>query len=171
MRNRSFVCRLYEDLRLAYRRAPTWTSNEDSVLAPSSHLRLQGVEFAIQHVFVVTIAAGLVVVAVVSLSPLYADDARMPQPSSTVGGLLVAGALLLGVAASLLDTAAERSCGFLASFVLLLLGALLLLGGDDQDEGPPHGDDDPPWWPAFETGFRSYVEAQRRPAPRRPVRR
>jgi hypothetical protein len=123
-------------------------------------------------VFVVTIAVGLVVVAAVSLSPLYADDALLPQRSSNVGGTLVAAALLLGVVSSLLDAPAPRSCGFLLAFVLLLVGAMLLLGGD-EDDGPEPGDadDDPPWWPAFETGFRSYVQAQRRPAPRRPVHR
>ena len=112
--------------------------------------------------FTVTLALGVIVVAAIALSPLYAGALRRFRSLR-----LSAAALTLGLAIPVLcvaapGTATVRSELFLCSFALILIAALLAFGdGDDPDEPGEWVDDEPPWWPEFERNFRSY--ARRRP--------
>jgi hypothetical protein len=116
-------------------------------------------------VFLVTLAVGLVVIAAISLSPLYVRRVRLPRGSTALGAALVAAALGLGVAAALLRAAMipSRNGAFLAAFVLLFLGALLILRTDEGDD-PGADAPEPPWWPSFELDFRSYARRRQRVA-------
>jgi hypothetical protein len=118
-----------------------------------------------EDVFLVTLAVGLVVIAAISLSPLYAGRVRLPRGSAVLGAGLVASALGLAVAAALWQAAMvpSRNGAFLAAFVLLFLGALLIVRTDEGDD-PGADADEPPWWPSFELDYRSYARRQRRVA-------
>jgi hypothetical protein len=117
-------------------------------------------------VFPVTLAAGLLVIAAVALSPLYADRVEPPPGSTALGAGFVAAAFLLAVPAALWHVALLPSVDevFLAAFALLLFGALLIVAGG-RDEGRGADDDEPPWWPRFELDFRSYARRRSPLAP------
>jgi uncharacterized membrane protein len=121
-------------------------------------------------VFTVTLGIGLVVVAAVSLTPMYAGRVVLPRRSAEVGALLVLSSVALTAPSALWQTSAlpSRNLTFLVSFGLLLLGALLLMRSD-EDEGGGTDPDEPPWWPSFERDLLEYTRS-RRPvgtAPRR----
>jgi len=122
-------------------------------------------------VFLVTVAAGAVTIAAISLSPLYIRRIRLVS-SARLGTGLVAGSDVLGAVSVSTSGRAlpPRDELFLCLFAALLLGALLILGDDpdgwrdDPDGRRGDSDDDPPWWPEFEAGFSRHV-AQRRYSP------
>ena len=111
-----------------------------------------------------TLAAGLLVVAAVALSPLYVERVEPPPGSTALGAVFVATALLLAVPAALWRLALLPSVDevFLAAFLLLFLGALLIVAGE-HGEDPGSDEDEPPWWPRFELDFRAYSSGRRRP--------
>ena len=113
--------------------------------------------------FILTLALGIIAVAAIAASPLYADRIR-PVGSAR----LSTAAVSLALAIPLFGAASPRMGGirselFLCSFVLILIAAVLAPRGEDPDEPPYRGDDDPPWWPEFERGFRSYARRRRPP--------
>ena len=120
-----------------------------------------------------TLAAGLLVVTAVALSPLYVGRVATPPGSTALGAVFVAAALLLAVPAALWQLALLPSLDevFLAAFVLLLLGALLILAEEEDDDHPGADEDEPPWWPRFELDFRAYASGRRRPLAPTPTRR
>jgi hypothetical protein len=121
-------------------------------------------------VFIVTLAVGTLVVAAITLSPLYAR--RLEPMGSTRLGLQLVG---LAIGLAVFDAAARGRAPlpwselFVFAFCLLLLGALLIVGdGDDPDDDDADDDgDDPWWWPEFEAGFRSYARRRRPLVPTR----
>jgi len=115
--------------------------------------------------FVPTLALGVIAVAAIALSPLYAGRLR-PFGSVPLGTACIS--LAVGIAVVCLATprtsGAIRSELFLGAFVLMLVGAVLVLrAGDEPSDDEPRDwtDGEPPWWPEFEEGFRSYARRRR----------
>ena len=132
-------------------------------MAAKAGLPIRPAEYSpFEEVFLVTLAVGLVVIAAISLSPLYVHRVRLPRGATAFGAALVAGALALAVAAGLLKATMvpSRDGAFLAAFVLLFLGALLIVRTDEGDD-PGADPDEPPWWPSFELEYRSYARRRR----------
>jgi hypothetical protein len=116
-------------------------------------------------VFLLTLAFGLIVVAAISLSPLYARRLKLGR-STPIGSALVLAAIALAVVAA----AAPRTFGtngrvlFLVAFLLLLFASLLLIADDESDD---EDGGEPPWWPEFELGFRRHAARSWQPLSRR----
>jgi hypothetical protein len=122
-------------------------------------------------VFTVTLAIGLVVVAAVSLTPMYAGRIVLPRRSPELGAAFVTASVALAAPSVLWHASAfaSRNATFLAAFAFLLLGALLLMRSDGDEPGGAEPDD-PPWWPSFERELLEYTRRRRPPvgaAPRR----
>jgi 4-amino-4-deoxy-L-arabinose transferase-like glycosyltransferase len=112
-------------------------------------------------VFLLTLAFGLVVIAAISLSPLYARRFKLGR-STPIGCALVLAAIAVAVVA----VAVPRTFGtngrvlFLVAFLLLLVASLLLIADDESDN---EDGGEPPWWPEFESGFRRHVARSQQP--------
>jgi hypothetical protein len=121
--------------------------------------------------FILNLAVGVLTVAAISLSPLYAERLRLLK-SVRIGATLVLASVAVGAASA--STVGEALPGkdvlFFCLFAALLAGSVMILaGGGDDPSGDGNGGagGDPPWWPEFEAGFRRYSRQPRHPVGRR----
>ena len=121
--------------------------------------------------FILTLAFGVIALAAIALSPLYAGRLRR-FGSVRLGAAFISLAVGIAVvcAATPGTSVATKSELFLCSFVLMLVGAALVVRDSDDpgdDEPRDWSDGEPPWWPEFEEGFRSYARRRRPLVPTR----